>query len=227
MKLRMWANLAMTVLLLCQMAWLLIGETTHEWTGTAMFLLFIVHHVLNRRWYGSLFKGKHGPARLLQITVDILLLAAMAGLIISGVMLSRTVFAFLPLDGGMSFARRLHMICSYWGFALMGIHAGFHWNMVLNMFRQRHHRPVGQMEERPADQRAWPAVISRAAALAVCAAGVFSFIRNNIFDYMFLRTEFAFFETGQPLVLFFAQYIAMLGMWICAGHYMIKFLRRR
>lgn len=86
MKLRMWADLAMTVLLLCQMAWLLIGETTHEWTGTAMFLLFIVHHVLNRRWYGSLFKGKHGPARLLQITVDILLLAAMAGLIISGVM---------------------------------------------------------------------------------------------------------------------------------------------
>lgn len=62
MKLRMWADLAMTVLLLCQMAWLLIGETTHEWTGTAMFLLFIVHHVLNRRWYGSLFKGKHGPA---------------------------------------------------------------------------------------------------------------------------------------------------------------------
>ena len=94
MKLRMWADLAMTVLLLCQMAWLLIGETTHEWTGTAMFLLFIVHHVLNRRWYGSLFKGKHGPARLLQITVDILLLAAMAGLIISGVMLSRTEFAF-------------------------------------------------------------------------------------------------------------------------------------
>ena len=94
MKLRMWADLAMTVLLLCQMAWLLIGETTHEWTGTAMFLLFIVHHVLNRRWYGGLFKGKHGPARLLQITVDILLLAAMAGLIISGVMLSRTVFAF-------------------------------------------------------------------------------------------------------------------------------------
>ena len=37
MKLRMWADLAMTVLLLCQMAWLLIGETTHEWTGTAMF----------------------------------------------------------------------------------------------------------------------------------------------------------------------------------------------
>ena len=44
---------------------------------------------------------------------------------------------------------------------------------------------------------------------------------------MLSRTVFAFFETGQPLVLFFAQYIAMLGMWICAGHYMMKFLRRR
>ena len=44
---------------------------------------------------------------------------------------------------------------------------------------------------------------------------------------MLSRTVFAFFETGQPLVLFFAQYIAMLGMWICAGHYMMKLLRRR
>ena len=38
---KMGIDLVMTVLLLCQMAYMLIGETAHEWMGTAMFLLFI------------------------------------------------------------------------------------------------------------------------------------------------------------------------------------------
>lgn len=219
MKLRMIVDIAMTVLLMCQMAWLLIGETAHEWTGSALFGLFIGHHVLNRRWLGSLFKGKYRPARILQTAVNILILAAMIGLMISGVMMSRTVFAFLPVEKGMSMARLLHMVCAYWGFCLMGLHAGFHWNMVLNMADRSRQRKTGLVRR--------PEVMAGAAALIVCAAGIFAFIRNNILDYMLLRTQFVFFETDQPLILFFAQYLAMFGMWICAGYYGMKLLRRR
>ncbi len=42
-------DLCMTVSLLLLMPYSLLGETAHEWIGMAMFLLFIVHHVLNRR----------------------------------------------------------------------------------------------------------------------------------------------------------------------------------
>ena len=48
MMVKMGIDLAMTVLLLCQMSYLLIGETAHEWMGTAMFVLFLLHHALNR-----------------------------------------------------------------------------------------------------------------------------------------------------------------------------------
>lgn len=54
---KMMIDLIMTVMLLCQMGYMLVGETLHEWVGTAMFLLFIVHHILNRRWYGGLQKA--------------------------------------------------------------------------------------------------------------------------------------------------------------------------
>ena len=37
-KIKMGIDLVMTILLLCQMAYMLIGETAHEWLGTAMFL---------------------------------------------------------------------------------------------------------------------------------------------------------------------------------------------
>ena len=50
MMLKMGIDLVMMILLLCQMAYMLIAETAHEWMGAAMFVLFILHHVLNWRW---------------------------------------------------------------------------------------------------------------------------------------------------------------------------------
>ena len=43
-------DVVMTVLLMLLMAFELIGRAAHEWIGIAMFALFILHHILNRRW---------------------------------------------------------------------------------------------------------------------------------------------------------------------------------
>ena len=55
---------------------------------------------------------------------------------ISGVIMSREVFSFLPLSGGTGFARTLHMLSSYWGFLLMGVHLGLHWGMMMGLARR-------------------------------------------------------------------------------------------
>ena len=89
MMLKMGIDLVMTVLLLCQMAYILVGETVHEYLGTAMFVLFILHHLLNRNWYRSLKKGRYGAVRILQTAVNTLVLLCMLGLMVSGVILSR------------------------------------------------------------------------------------------------------------------------------------------
>ena len=57
-KLRMIVNISMTVVLLCLMAYSLVGELAHEILGTAMFVLFTVHHILIRKWFGALTKGR-------------------------------------------------------------------------------------------------------------------------------------------------------------------------
>ena len=50
-------DILMTAALLLLMSYSLFGEAAHEWAGTVMFVLFVVHHILNRRWRQSLFKG--------------------------------------------------------------------------------------------------------------------------------------------------------------------------
>lgn len=217
MMLKMGIDLVMTVLLLCQMAYMLVGETVHEYLGTAMFVLFILHHLLNRNWYRSLKKGRYGAVRVLQTAVNTLVLLCMLGLMVSGVILSREVFAFLPIQGGMGFARILHMLASYWGFVLMSVHLGLHWGMVMGMARRLCRTKEGS---------AVRTVVLRLLAAAVCIFGICAFVKNNIADYLFQRSQFVFFDMEQPLALFFAEYLAMMGLWACLAYYLSRALQR-
>ena len=123
-------DIVMTVLLMLLMAFELVGRSAHEWIGLGMFLLFILHHALNRRWSRNLFRGRYTPVRILQTACAALVLLSMLGSLISAVPISRVVFSFLPISGGLSFGRTLHMLSAYWGFILLSFHLGLHWNMV-------------------------------------------------------------------------------------------------
>ncbi len=130
-------DVLMTLALLFSMGYQLWGKTAHEWSGAGMLVLFLAHHILNRSWYKNLFKGRFTPMRIFQICVVILLLIAMLAQMYSGMAMSRHVFAFLPIDGGMALARRLHILGAYWGFILMSIHLGLHWNLFLGLTKRK------------------------------------------------------------------------------------------
>lgn len=129
-------DVLMTLAMLFLMGYHFWGEILHEWVGAGMFLLFILHHILNGYWYKSLFKRKYNALRILALCIDLLVLISMMVQMYSGVLMSRYVFDFLPFNGGMSLVRRLHILGAYWGFLLMSLHLGLHWNMILGMFRK-------------------------------------------------------------------------------------------
>lgn len=105
-------DISMTVVQLFLMAYSLVGEAIHEWLGIGMFALFILHHILNGKWSRSLLKGKYTPFRILQTVLVALALCSMLGSMISGIILSRHALDFLPITGGQSWARTLHMLSS-------------------------------------------------------------------------------------------------------------------
>ncbi len=207
-------DMGMTVALLLLMAYELVGQAAHEWIGIGMFVLFIIHHILNGSWSGSLLKGKYHPVRIMQTGLVLLILCAMAGLMISGTILSRHALAFLPIKGGRSFARNLHMVSAYWGFILMAAHLGFHWNMMMGMAKK--------LFPKPSAVRKWA---GRILALVIAGYGVYAFIKRDIGDYMLLRSHFVFFDYEEPLVFFFLDYMAVMGLFIAAGHYVCAGIR--
>lgn len=86
----------MTVLLLLLMSYQITGQELHEWFGAGMLVLFLLHNILNVRWYGSLFKGKYTLLWAMQTLINISVLIDMLCLGFSGVVMSRHVFAGLP-----------------------------------------------------------------------------------------------------------------------------------
>lgn len=131
--LKVTTDFGMTAALIVLMSYELVGQAVHEWLGLSLFTLFILHHIWNGKWIRNILKRKHTLFSILQTLLVICSFIAMAGSLVSGVILSRHALSFLPIAGGRSFARNLHMVSAYWGFVFLSLHLGFHWSMVMGM----------------------------------------------------------------------------------------------
>ncbi len=214
MILKLAVDFVMTAALLLLMAYELVGQAAHEWLGIGILVLFIIHHVLNWCWIRNILKGSYNPARIMKTGVVLLIFCAMAGSMISGVILSRHALSFLPIKGGRSFARNLHMISAYWGFVLMSVHLGFHWSMMTGMLKK--------FFPKSSSARKWA---GRILALLMAGYGIYAFAKRDIGDYMMLRSHFVFFDYDEPLIFFYLDYIAIMGLFIFAGNYACAGLR--
>lgn len=193
---RMAVDAAMTLLLPCLMAYSLIGETFHEIAGVAMLALFIAHHILNRGWRKGLFRGRTSPFRAFQTAVDLLLCLVMVCLPLSGILMSKRLFTFLPATDLAAGARTVHLPAAYWGFLLMSLHLGLHLDRMVKK------RPL------------W----LRGTAAAAAVYGLFAFFQRGLPEYLFLRSRFAFFDPAQSRLWFFADYLAVMVLFALVGY---------
>lgn len=206
----------MMILLPLLMAYSLLGEAVHEWLGIVMAVLFVYHHVLNRTWYSSLLRGRYSPLRILGTVTDLLLLADMIALLVSGIIMSRHAFAFLEIGAGIALARMVHLLASYWGLVLMSFHAGLHGQALMGMLRKATN---GKSDAH--------AITLRIIAALMGLWGIAAFIRREIGSYLFLRNRFVFLDFRQPPVFFVADMIAVMVLFAMAGHYFTKLLKHQ
>ena len=212
--LKVMTDLCMTAALLVLMSYELVGQAVHEWLGLSLFILFILHHIWNRKWSRNIFKRKYTLFSILQTFLVICALITMAGSLVSGVILSRHALAFWPIAGGRSFARSLHMVSAYWGFVFLSLHLGFHWSMIMGIVK-KHLKRMSVV----------PIWIWRGAAFLTAVYGVYAFVKRGIGEYMVLKNQFVFFDFDEPLAFFLVDYLAVLAFFVWCGHYLAKWAK--
>lgn len=218
-KFKIVIDILLTAALLLLMPYELVGEAAHEWIGVGMFVILIIHHILNRKWTRHIGKGKYTPVRIMQTILVCLLVISILGSVLSGIILSRHVFDFINIRGISALAGRVHMTCAYWGLVLMSLHFGIHWRMIMSAAGKQSSRlDNGKLQH----IRSW---LLRILGAAVALYGACAFGKRNIASYLFLQVHFVFFDYSEPVIFYILDYAAAMGMLIFLGYYLNKGLQ--
>jgi len=113
------------------------GIPIHEYIGTGIYILFIIHLAYNYKWIiyagKKLFDRTVGIRIKFMYAVDALLLATIIVIGLSGIMISHVIFKL----GIMPVWRPLHSIASAVSIVLLTIHIGIHGNMIINTVKNK------------------------------------------------------------------------------------------
>jgi len=207
-RLRMTIDITMTILSIILMGgnYLFPADIVHEILGVGLFVLWVVHIILNRRWYGAIFRGKYNPYRVMQTVINCCILICTIFLMISGIILSNHIFTFLNIQGGLGFARIAHLLASHWYYLFMSLHIGLH---------------VGRLF-----QDITAKIIPRIILALICAYGIYAFIARGVWKYLILQQQFFFFDLERGYILFAIDYISIIILFATLSHLLAKSLKK-
>ncbi len=209
---RIVVDIAMAVVLVAIMTTALVQEMPHEYLGVTMFALIIAHIVLNRTWLAATIRGKLGVPHVPNLILMLALVVCFVGMVASSLALSKYAFGFLPSLPGASWARRMHMLFSYWMFVLTFAHMGLHIRV-------------------PRRMETWKLWTLRVLAAVGTCYGVYAFVRLGLFGYLTGQVQFAMADFETPLAITFLRYTGV-GMLVAVVFHgvqvaMTNALRRR
>lgn len=216
MLIRLVIDLSMTVLMLVAMAYQITGNTIHELVGALLCLLFITHNILNRRWYKTIFKGKHNVRRILSIVVNLLFLVSMAVVMISAVPISREIIPFIPINNDMILLQ-IHVMISYWGFIFMAVHIGMSWATIINSVRK--------MTGIKSTSRI-RAIAFRVIAVLIVVYGVQASFERDMLYKLTIYNPFGW-NLDDSSRGFLIDHLAIMGIYISGTHYVLKFVQKQ
>lgn len=212
-KLQIIIDILMFILFLILMGYHITGNKVHEILGVITFILFIIHHIINIRWYKALPKGKYTNKRVISTIVDFLLLIDMLCIMISAIMISSTVFEFLNLKTTM-FARGLHLSSTAWGLFLISIHLGLHLQIHFDKLKNK-------LKSSSFEYTFYLLLF------LILIYGIYALIKNALWKDMFLITTFKFFDYNQNPIIFYLEYLGIIFLVILITYGIEKVLKNR
>ena len=205
-KFRMPLDILITLLSIILMGGTMLfpDDRVHQICGISLIVIWVAHLVLNRRWYGSLFKGNYQPYRIMQIIVNLGVLICALLLLISGLLMAW----FIPSDwvsGALGFARITHLLASHWYYIFIAFHIGLHGAML-----------AGKMKIH--------GLVPRIICIIISLYGIYGFIIRGIWKYMFGLQQFFFFDFERGYVLFALDYVSIIILFGTLAYYLSRLI---
>ena len=210
-KLRIIIDVVMYLLFIILMGHHITGNHIHEILGTGTIVLFIIHNIINIKFYKIIFKGKYNLKRVFLTLIDILLLFCMIGIIVSSIIISNDVFSFLKIQTTI-FGLKLHMLSTSWGFVIMSIHLGLHLNVLISKINKKMKNSTFEY-------------IYYLVFVLILVYGIYSFIKMNFISDMFLLNPFKAYNFDESPFVFYLHALSS-SLFIALTIYLINSLKK-
>lgn len=175
-----------------------IGQEQHELLGLFMILLFTLHDLFNWKWYKTMLKGKYTKMRTINLVINLFLLMSIVLLMLSGISMSQLFSVHVGLD--ISVARLIHLSISHWGFLIVSIHIGLHFNILkANVYKWKIIKYSQQWN-----------LLFKTIVLCISFYGMYCFIAMKIINYLFLKSQFVFYDVSQPIPFTIMKYVCIM-----------------
>lgn len=210
-RIKIFIDIAMLVLFLYLMSYHPgMGLMLHALLGITLFILFIVHHVLNRFWFKTLFKGKYNLRRSLLCMTNVALLLAMLLMMISSLQISGMVFdiSFLPLR---FYWRNIHVASTAWGFIIISLHLGLHLHGQIVKFKTKH---PGRLSS----------ISLHTLEILFLTGGAYSLINSGLWLNLRMIPESL---PPLPMWRFYLEYTTMILACCIISHYLLIIITKR
>lgn len=126
----------MTLIMVLLMKINFVGLLWHEILGLGIFLLFVIHNLLNLKYFICVLMKFFSDCVKLRVKIgivlDLILFVVVTAIIVTGIMISKEIFPF----GYVGLVSGLHHSLSYLSLILISIHLGLHWSSILEAFRK-------------------------------------------------------------------------------------------
>ena len=206
-------DLAMLGCLLAGLAYPLTGAAAHEIVGLLFFVLCGIHIFINRAWFVRCGRSLRSPHQRGNAVVNLALVALLVVFVASSVFQSQTLFPVFFDDQTLG-TRKIHTTLAWWGFVLIGIHIGMHWNVISAALRTW----TGVGVSGPAR------VLSFFVALALAGYGISVGIARDVPAKLLGLTSFDYWDFETAATEYFLDYAALLATLIMGT---TVFMRRR
>jgi hypothetical protein len=207
---------AMAVVLLLSLAYWWLDNVPHEVFGTLLFVLIIRHVIVNRAWFRKLAKGRYNVRRTVTVILHLLLIANMLVLLMTSLVISKTLYAAIPLPNAPSF-RAIHWFSAYWVLVIVSIHLGIHWTRVVALVRSS----LGLTLNRTRT------FVLRGIAMVIVVFGTWSFTVLGVWTKLTFTYSLEFWDFTSSVSPFFAHWAGVVGLFGVVTHYAMRGLSAR
>lgn len=206
-------DIVMYLLFLLLMGQYLLRGTPHEWLGITAGILFILHNVLNYKWYKAIFKGKYPAIRIVQTAVNMLLLLAVSGCMLSGIFASQYLFS-VGNGSTIELGRFLHLITTAWAFLLMSVHLGLHWTKFTG---------IAKKISMSSKIKTVLCRFLQMLVLAMCIYGIYLFIDRRFWEELFHLIDYQKeYDESKAFLMYLMESAVISSLFIAVTYYTKK-----